>query len=1049
MNTLISWFTRNSVAANLLLVTILLWGLSALGKVIIEGHPRFEMDGVTVQVEFRGATPAEVEESVVVRVEEAIQDIEGIKEIRSDSVEGLGTVTVEVVEGYNPRELADDIKSRVDAITTFPEQSERPLVSIAQRQWEVISVVVAADLPEDELRKIGEWVRDDISSLPGISLAKLTSIRPYEVAIEVSEETLRRFGLTLDTIADSINQSSLDLPAGLVKTAGGEILLRTKGQAYVRADFERIVVRPREDGTHLTLGDIATVVDGFEEEPLSAYYNHKRCVMIEVYRVGNQSVIGIANAIKDYVANNAQTRVPPGVEISYWRDTSKTIKLRIATLMDSAIQGMLLIFVVLALFLHISVALWVCVGIPVAIVGCFAIMPILDVTINYTSVFAFIMVLGLVVDDAIVTAENVYTRLKSKIDPDAITAAIKGTQEVALPVTFGMLTTIVAFYGLMMTAGGPLSRIFNVVPMIVIPVMVFSLIESKFILPAHLKYMRYDISEKSGLWTRFQRSVSNGLEHGIRTHYTPFLRTVLRRRYLSLSIFIGIAIVLVSLIMSGWIGFTFFPRTQSDTARAALTMPVGTPFDITEKHIHHMTTAAEKLQDKYIDPVSGDSVISAIYSTVGSTRGSQTPQSHLGLVIFEIVPPETRTLKVSSTDLAREWRKMIGAIPGAEQMSFVGHIRHGGLPLDIELKGQNFEELEKLSEAIKSYLAGYPGVFDISDNYEAGKEELKLTIKPEAELLGVTLADLARQVRQAFLGREAQRIQRGRDDVRIVVRYPANERRSLENLKNMRIRTPSGDEVPFRDVAQVEIGRSSAAIHRTDRFRTLNVSADVNKKTVQLEVLKRDLKNFLRETLAQHPGVQYALTGEAKEQQESFTSLVSGALLVLVSIYAMLAIPFRSYLQPFIVMSAIPFGIMGAVLGHLLMGMNLTINSLMGMVALTGVVVNDSLVLVDFINRHIREGKDVITAVYTAGSARFRPILLTSLTTFAGLLPVMFEKNVQAQFLIPMAVSLGFGILFATFITLLLVPINYVVLEDMSTVFRKLRHGNKVVASGL
>ena len=1047
MNTLISWFTRNSVAANLLLVTILLWGISSLSKVIVEGHPRFEMDAVTVAVNYRGATPAEIEESVVVRIEEAIQDLEGIKEIRSDSTESLGTVTVEVVEGYNPRELADDIKSRVDAITTFPEQSERPLVSVAQRQWEVISVVVAADLPENELRKIGEWVRDDISGLPGVSLTKLTSVRPYEVAIEVSEKTLQRYGLTLDAIAESINQSSLDLPAGLVKTTGGEILLRTKGQAYVKADFERIVVRPKADGTYLTLGDIANVVDGFEEEPLSAYYNHKRCVMIEVYRVGNQSVIGIANAIKDYIAGDAQDSIPPGVEISYWRDTSKTIKLRIATLIDSAVQGMLLIFVVLALFLHLSVAIWVCVGIPVAIIGCFAIMPILGVTINYTSVFAFIMVLGLVVDDAIVTGENVYTRLKSQIDPDSITAAIRGTQEVALPVTFGMLTTVVAFYGLLMTSGGPLSRIFNVIPMIVIPVLAFSLIESKFILPAHLKYMRYDPTEKSNLWMRFQRSIANGLEYGIQTYYTPFLMAVLRRRYLSLSIFTGIAIILLSLILSGWISFTFFPRTQSDTARAALTMPVGTPFEITEKHIHHMTAAAETLQDKYVDPVSGDSVITAIYSTVGSTRGSQTPQSHLGLVMFEIVPPETRVLKVSSTKLAQEWRRMIGSIPGAEQVSFVGHIRHGGLPLDIELKGQDFHALDLLAEQIKGYLAGYPGVFDISDNYEAGKEELKLTIKPEAELLGLTLADLARQVRQAFLGQEAQRIQRGRDDVRIVVRYPSHERRSLGNLETMRIRTPSGVEVPFRDVAKVEVGRSPAAIIRTDRFRTLNVSADINKKTVQLEVLKRDLNEFLKKTLAPHPGIHYMLKGETQEQQESLTSLASGALLVLVSIYAMLAIPFRSYLQPFIVMSAIPFGIMGAVLGHLLMGMNLTINSIMGMVALIGVVVNDSLVLVDFINRRRTEGLDVFTAVYTAGSARFRPILLTSLTTFAGLLPVMFEKNVQAQFLIPMAVSLGFGILFATFITLLLVPINYVVLEDISGAVKKLRRGNKVVTS--
>ena len=1037
MNSLISWFTRNSIAANLLMVAILLWGLGSLGKIIVEAHPVFQMDTVSVNMSYRGATPEEVESSLVIRIEEVTQDLEAIKSMSSKATEGSASISYEVRDNYDPRELAEDIKARIDTITTFPDDTKKPVITLAQRRWEVISVIVAADIPESELRKIGEWVRDDIGSLSGVSLVQLTSVRPYEIAIEVSEKNLTRYALTLNDITQAINSSLLNLPAGAIKTSGGEILLRTQGQAYEKSDFDQIILRSREDGSYVRLGDVATIVDGFEEEPLAATYNQKRSVKIEVYRVGKQSVIDISRKVRDYVEQQ-QNKMPPGVELTYWRDRAKSIKIRLSTLLNSAVQSMMLIFIVLTLFLRMSIAIWVSVGIPVAIIGSFIIMPIMGVSINYVSVGAFIMVLGLVVDDAIVTGESIYARLRSQKDSDSITAAIIGTQEVAVPVTFGMLTTAIAFYGLMMNSSGPLSRIFNVVPIIVISVLFFSFIESKFILPAHLRHLKLVNHDNDHFLSRLQRKIADGLERFIERFYTPLLAIIIKRRYFSLSLFLATTIVLLSLIASGFVGFTFFPRSQSDSARGMLTMPVGTPFKVTEKHIHRMTKAAGDLQQKYIDPETDKSIITAIFSSVGSTGGSSKPQSHLGRVMFQIIPPEIRSLKISSQELAREWRKMIGSIPGAEQVSFVGHIRHGGMPLDIELKGVDFTVLQSLSTKIQQYLEGYPGVFDISDNHELGKEELQLSVKPEAKLLGVTLENLARQVQQAFLGQEVQRIQRGRDDVRIVVRYPANERHSLANLNAMHIRTPAGIEIPFADVAELKMGRSAAVIHRTDRFRTLNIIADINKKTVQMEVLRRDLNTWLDDTLSAYPGVQYSLKGEAQEQQESLSSVVSGTLLTLVAIYAMLAIPFRSYIQPLIVMSAIPFGLLGAVVGHLLMGINLTISSLLGMVALLGIVINDSLVLVDFINRRKQAGEKIYDAIMLAGSARFRPILLTSLTTFVGLLPLMFEKNVQAQFLIPMAVSLGFGILFATFITLLLIPINYMILEDWFAFMRRI-----------
>ncbi len=1039
MNTLISWFTRNDIAANLLMVAILLWGISSIGKIIIEAHPAFQLDVITVNMSYRGATPAEIEESILVKVEEITQDLEGIKTIRSEAVEGSGTVSFEVMEDYDPQILLENIKSRVDTINTFPEDSERPVIALAQRRWEVISVIVAADLPEKELRRIGEIIRDDIAGLPGVSLVQLTSVRPYEIAIEVSKKNLLRYGLTMNDIAQAIKRSSLNAPAGMVKSSAGEILLRTKGQAYQKSDFEKIILRPHQNGGRLLLGDIADIKDGFEEEPLITTFNKKHSIKIEVFRVGKQSVIDIAQAVKDYIAEKIMY-LPPGVELGYWRDHAKSIKIRLSTLLNSALQSIILIFIVLTLFLHISVAFWVAIGIPVAVSGAFAMMPLFNISINYTSVGAFIMVLGLVVDDAIVTGESIYTRLRKKRDPEPTIAAIKGAQDVAVPVTFGMLTTIMAFYGLMMNAGGPLSRIFNVVPVIVIAVLIFSFIESKFILPAHLKHL--SLTGHDHFLNRWQRRFADGLESVIARYYTPLLAIVVKRRYLTLSAFLAIAIIIISLIASGRVGFTFFPRTQSDTARGSLTMPVGTPFEVTARHIKKMTDAAEYLQQKYIDPETGQSIISAIFSAVGGTGGAGKPQSHLGRVMFQIVPPEVRSLDISSHQLAREWRALIGDIPGAEKVSFIGHIRHGGMPVDVELRGQDFTVLKQLSEQVQRYLGGYPGVFEISDNHEQGKEELQIGLKPEAELLGVSLEDLSRQVRQAFLGQEVQRIQRGRDDVRIVVRYPESERHSLTNLKKMYIRTPSGIDAPFANVATLKSRRSAAVIHRTDRFRTLNVTADVNKKTVQLERLKRDLKAWLKQTVSQHPGVQFQLKGEAQEQSESFASVITGALLAITGIYAMLAIPFRSYSQPLVVMSAIPFGLLGAVLGHLLLGINLTINSILGMIALTGIVVNDSLVLVDFINRRLHRGDKIEAAVIQSGAARFRPIMLTSLTTFAGLLPLMFEKNVQAQFLIPMAVSLGFGILFATFITLLLIPVNYMILIDLKQWFKQALKSN-------
>lgn len=1047
MKGIIAWFARNGVAANLLMFCILLLGFRALHTSIpTEVFPDFELDIVQIGVPFRGATPAEAEEGVVIRIEEAIQDLEGIKQISSSATEGAGAVSVEIEKGYDARELLDDIKNRVDAINTFPAETEKPVVSLAQPSSAVLTVVLSAEMSEHELRVLGERVRDEISSLPDITQVALQGVRPYEISIDVPEEVLQRHGLTLATVARAISETSIDLAAGAIKTAGGEVLLRTKGQAYVRDDFERIVLITRPDGTRLTVGDVATVRDGFEETPLFARFNGKPAVLITVSRVGDQNAIELANSVKEYMAEAAE-RLPEGVELSFWNDRSKIVRGRLNTLLNSAVWGALLVILVLALFLRISVALWVFLGIPISFAGAIALMPYLGVTFNIFSLFAFILVLGIVVDDAIVTGENIFTHLQR--NENATHAAIAGAQEVAVPVVFGILTTIIAFTPIMMIEGIR-GKIFIQIPLIVIPVLLFSLVESKLILPAHLKHVKPGKPDRATLnpVVRFQRVFADGLESFVHRVYRPILASALRHRYLTLALFLGGAIILFGIVRGGRVLFVFFPRVDSETATARLVMGEGTPVEVTAAHIDKMAAAARELRDKYTDEATGESVVVNILAVVGGQglsggggpRGGQSlsGRSNLGEVSFRVVPPEERkSISIRSPEIVREWRQMIGGIPGAQELTFRAEIGRGGDPIDIQLSGPDFDDLQAAAEEVKATLARFPGVFDISDTFEDGKQEIQLQIKPEAEILGLTMTDLARQTRQAFFGLEAQRIQRGRDDVRVMVRYPESERRSLANLENMRIRTAAGAEVPFSAVAEAEMGRSFSTIRRIDRNRTINVRADANKEEVDLTALIAEMSEVLPGIVGQYPAMRYTLEGEAREQEESFGSLALGSLFILFAIYSLLAIPFGSYVQPLIVMSVIPFGLVGAVLGHMIMGMHLSIMSLFGMLALSGVVVNDSLVLVDYINRRRREGLPIIEAVRIAGAARFRAILLTSITTFVGLMPLMFEKSTQAQFLIPMGVSLGFGVLFATGITLLLVPINYTVLEDLRRTMKR------------
>ncbi len=1022
---MIAWFTRNHVAANLLMISILIAGLYSLSnRIPLEVFPSVETNRINVAMTLRGATPEDVELGVSILIEEAVQDLEGIERIISVSAEGSSRVTIEVDDGYDPREMLADIKARVDAVNNFPAESENPVISLAQRKREVIAVSISGEYGEKEINEFAEQIRDDLLAIEGITQVELAGVRNYEIAIEIPQDKLRQYGLTLDRVSRAIASFSRDVSAGNIKTDGGDILIRSKGQAYRKGDFSYIPILTNDDGSILYLKDIAHILDGFEETPIRTRFNGKQAAFIDVYRIGQQSAIDVATKVKDYITRK-QAQLPVGYQLSFWDDDSQIVKNRISTLTTSAVQGGILVLLLLTLFLRPSIAFWVFIGIPVSFMGAFLAMPIFGVSLNVVSLFGFLLVLGIVVDDAIVTGENIYSHLRTAESGEQ--AAIIGTQEVATPVTFGILTTIVAFLPFAFIEGAR-GALFATIPVVVIPVLLFSLIESKFVLPAHLKNIKIrDENTKLNRLERWQQTFADGFEKAILYYYQPTLKFCLRYKLATLSVFIGTFVIILALLMSGWTKFIFFPRVPSETVRANLTMTTGTTFEVTNQYVIKMSDMAEQLKQKYTDPETGESIVLNVLATTGGRGGA----SNRGAVRFEITPPESRSSSVTSQDLVREWRQLIGDIPGAESVTYRAEIGRSSDPIDVQLIGNNQQTMGKVAEQIKTHLSTYPTVFDIADSLSDGKEELQIELNQQGKSLGLTRVNVSNQVRNAFFGSQVQRIQRGRDDIRVMVRLPIDERRSINDLKNILIQTPSGGNVPLSHVAELKPGKSPSQIRRVDRFRTISVTADVDKANTNMTVLQSELDTYLQELLGQYSDVTYKLEGEAREQRDSFSSLAVGLMLVFFAIYGLLAIPFKSYIQPIIVMSVIPFSMIGAVIGHWLMGMPLTIMSVLGMLALVGVVVNDSLVLVDFINKKRAAGHALMEAVLKAGTARFRPIMLTSLTTFIGLMPLLFEKSTQAQFLIPMAVSLGFGILFATLITLVLVPINYMLVEKL------------------
>jgi multidrug efflux pump subunit AcrB len=1046
MNGMIAWFTRNHVAANLLMMAILLGGWMTAPTIKQTLMPDFDFNYVSVTIVYPGASPEEIEKAVTIRVEEEIQDVEGIAEIKSSANEGATNIMIELEPGTDVAKALDEIESRVDGIDTFPEEIEEPLVTELQFKMGVLDIAVHGALDERSLKTLGQRTRDEIARLPGISQVDLAATRPYEISIEVSEAALQSYGLTFDQVVAAVRRTSIDMPGGSVRTRGGEILLRTDNQGYWGADFEKVPLVTRADGSRVTVGQVATVVDGFEENVKSTTFDGEPAVFVQVYRVGEQQALDVAAKVRTYL-DDARTNLPQGAKLTIWDDDSVYLSDRINMMLGNAMVGFFFVLILLALFMKLRVAFWVAMGLPVAVAGALMAMPWLGIDINFLTVFAFIMALGILVDDAIVTGENIYTHQRRN-PGDPLGAAIRGAQEVATPVVFGVLTTVAAFAPFALIEGDA-KFMASAIGGVMCVALLFSLIESKLVLPSHLAHAAGADSEPrfrvTKFWSRIQEEVSGRLDDFIERVYRPAVEICVEWRYVTIAASLAIFMIALGLVAGGRVKSVMMPSSEADNIYVKLTMPLGTPVVETEDAMKRLEAALVLLRAELEEEQARDEppMVQHVLTMIGAHRGTsptdrpgQLGQPHLGQINIELSASEVRSIGASR--IADRWRDLTGSIPGVEELTFQGRRRHFGDPVDIELRGEDTELLEAAAAVVSEELARFPGVFDVRDSHREGKQELKISIRPEAEALGLSVENVGRQVRQAFYGAEAQRVQRGQDEVKVMVRYPESERRSLSDVESLRIRLPDGTGVPFGSVADAVLGRGAASLGRINRERQVRVTADIDEKTVNAAEIAAQLEaEVMPRVIAQFPGVDWGFQGEQKERAETMGSMVLAFEIAVMSIFILIAIPLRSYLQAIIIMLTIPFGYVGAVFGHWVWGYEMSFLSTIGVVACAGVVVNDSLVLVSFLNRLVEEGHSMRDAALLAGQRRFRPILLTSATTFAGLVPIMLEKSSQATFVIPMAISLGHGVLLATFFTLLLVPAAVVAGEDLKSFARE------------
>ena len=1020
---IIAWFAHNPVASNLLMLIIITVGLGSAFTIQRAMFPAIEIEVIFVEVTYPGAAPEEVEQGVVLKIEEAINDLEGIKRVESDSFESGARMMIEPQDGVDLSKLMADIQNRVDAIQHFPQEAERPIISQPELLFPALTLQLSGNIDERSMKSLADDIRRELLTYPAVSAASVVGARDYEIAIEISEPLLREYHLNLGDVANIISASSLDLPAGSVRTENGEIMLRTTGQAYIQQDFESIVLKSWPDGTRLLLGDIATVDDGFVDAAGFAAFDGVYSLGINVFAMGTQDIIETADAAKAYVAERSGN-LPQGVTLDLWNDATYYLEGRLGMMVKNLAMGALLVFIILALFLEIKLAFWVMMGIPVCFLGAMALIntPYIHASLDMISIFGFILVLGIVVDDAIIMGESAYTECEKY--GHSVDSVVNGVYRVSTPATFGVLTTIVAFAPTLFVQG-----VFGAFPAacgwVVILCLCFSLVESKWILPSHLAHSKPTKNRILLRIDRVQERVNSLLSSFVQNRYKPFMLRCVENRYLTLAFFLSLLVLSTGLLAGGAVRTVLSPDTPGEFLQVELRMSPGIPEQRTLQAVAQIATAFKTMEEDYRLESGTDERLLNHMATYGFNRIN-------GRIDVELTKEDKRS--ITTRDIQERWRKAVGRVHGAEVFAIKSADGpQMGPAIAFDLMHKDFDVLSKAASDLEAAMGHYAGLYDIRNGVSDTSDEFHLELLPEAESLGITRFDLGSQVRHAFFGAEAQRVQRGIDEIKVMVRYPKEDRENVSSLNNMFIRTPAGDEVPFATVARLEVQQGLLKATRINYQRAAELTAEVNKREAEPDKVIADIEeNVLPGLLKKYPGLRYAVSGMADEEAKMAVSMMVGFSLALFGIYALLAIPTKSYLQPLIIMGVIPFGMIGAIFGHWVSGYPLSMMSLMGVIALSGVVVNDSLILVDFVNRAINSGVDRYTAVVEAGTIRFRAILLTSLTTFFGLIPMLTERTLQAEMMVPMAISLAYGIVFATVITLLLIPCLYMILEDLN-----------------
>ena len=1027
MNGIVSWWAKNKVAANLLMVGIIIAGIVGMMRIERELDPYVEIPGAVVTMTWPGASPQDIEEQIVVRLEEAISRVTGIDEMWSEAREGVGQLWVVGDDDLDEAKFLQDIKREIDSINTFPAAAEPATMRLFRSQNEVIRIAVRGDVDEKILKRYAEKVRRELALLPSVPAVQLFGVREEEVSIEVSEGALRRYGITFSDIVEAVRGTSVNVSAGNVRTDLGDMQLRTRNLADTQREFETIIVKQLQNGAIVRLSDVAVVKDGFEEVNLLATVNGEHTILVQVMSGPEMDIVKISREVEAYLEEE-RPNAPAGISLTVWENQEETYIGRMDTIASNFLMGLGLVLVTLMLFLRPSIAFWVSVGIGVAFAGGLAFLPMFDVSFNMISSFAFLLVIGVIVDDAIIVGEAIHTRVE---DGDTgVKAAINGAKMVIMPVVFAVLTTMI-FFAPWMFVGGGTAEFTRAISLVVILALTFSLVESLMILPAHLSHLKPS-SPKNRI-IRMQSKIADSVIWVAKNIYKPAIEGAIRRRYLTATLFAGAMLLSIGLLSNGIVRTSFMPEIESDQIEITVDLPQGTPYARTLEVLKQIQVAEKALVDEINTSTDGEGELIENWYT--RSRDNQV------LALVKLVPPETRSLTAKET--AERLRALIGDVPDAETISVAYQNNNQGPPIEYVLNSKSLEDLNAAADDLMDKLRSFEGVYNVVNDSQSAAQEVRFELKPGAEALGVTTADVARQVRQGFYGEEVQRLPRDGADVRVFVRYPRSDRESLDHLKNMRIRTNDGREIPLYTVADLQFADGITKILRRERQRAVVVSAEVVSE--RIDEIRNTLKeDFFEEFDARHPSVTRGNIGRAQGEAEFVAEILTLGIIAIGVAYFLVAVAFKSYFEPILILfAAIPFCFTGAMVGHLFMGEALSLFSYLGIMAAAGVAVNDNLVLIDYINKLREKGMDGAEALVAAGTKRFRPILLTSLTTFVGLLPLMMEQSIQARFLVPVGIGLSFGVLFALFVTLFFVPALYSIGADIRRFFIYVFTGKK------